>query len=89
LCFGPRYAAAAKDVCKAMNDGKSFEDCKAIIDKATEERAAKREEWKQKRAERKASEPADDKEQEMFQLFKKFMAGDKDAMKKVGAMIAA
>ena len=50
LCFGPRYAAAAKDVCDALNAGKTLADCQAIIDKATEERQQKREEWKAKRA---------------------------------------
>ena len=50
LIFGPRYAAAAKEVCKAMNQGKTLDDCQAIIDQATEERVQKREEWKAKRA---------------------------------------
>ena len=50
LIFGPRYAAAAKDVCKAMNQGKTLADCQAIIDQATEERTQRREEWKAKRA---------------------------------------
>lgn len=52
LCFGPRYADAAKAVCDAMNAGKSLADCKAIIDKQTADNAQKREEWKAKRAER-------------------------------------
>lgn len=50
LIFGPRYAAAAKEVCKALNEGKTLADCQAIIDAATEERVQKREEWKAKRA---------------------------------------
>lgn len=50
LIFGPRYAAAAKEVCKALNEGKTLADCQAIIDQATEERVQKREEWKAKRA---------------------------------------
>ena len=54
LIFGPRYADAAKDVCKAMNAGKTLAGCQAIIDKATEERAQQRDEWKQKREEHKA-----------------------------------
>lgn len=32
VAFGPRYAAAAKQVCDALNAGKSFDDCKAIIE---------------------------------------------------------
>ena len=52
LLFSHRYAQAAEDVCKALNAGKSVADCQAIIDGCTEERAQKREEWRQKRAER-------------------------------------
>lgn len=50
LIFGPRYADAAKEVCQALNEGKTLDDCQAIIDQATEERVQKREEWKAKRA---------------------------------------
>jgi len=50
LIFGPRYAAAAKEVCQALNAGKTLDDCKAIIDAATEERQQKREAWKQKQS---------------------------------------
>lgn len=50
LIFGPRYAAAAKEVCQALNDGKTLTDCKAIIDQATEERQQKRDAWKARRA---------------------------------------
>lgn len=32
VAFGPKYAAAAKYVCDALNAGKTFEDCKAIIE---------------------------------------------------------
>ena len=52
LLFSHRYAKAAKDVCEALNKGKSVSDCQAIIDGCTEERAQRREEWRQKRAER-------------------------------------
>lgn len=62
LYFSHRYAAAAKLVCDALNAGKPFAECVAIIDNATEENAKKREEWKakieerkQKREERKAA----------------------------------
>lgn len=50
LIFGPRYADAAKEVCQALNEGKTLDDCQAIIDAATQERAQRREEWKAKRA---------------------------------------
>lgn len=65
LYFSHRYAAAAKDVCDALNAGKPFAECVAIINNATEENAKKREEWKaklgeriQKREERKAAREA-------------------------------
>lgn len=54
IIFGPRYKDAAREVCDALNAGKSFEVCKSIVDKTTEERAAKREEWKRQAEERKA-----------------------------------
>lgn len=50
LIFGPRYADAAKEVCQALNEGKTLDDCQAIIDAATQERVQKREEWKARRA---------------------------------------
>lgn len=84
LCFGPRYAAAAKDVCDALNAGKSLADCKDIIDKATEERAARREAWKQKREERKAGKTYT--EQEVVDLVERIVAGDKAAMDELNAM---
>lgn len=49
LLFSHRYAKAAEDVCKALNAGKSVADCQAIIDKTTEERAQRREEWRARR----------------------------------------
>lgn len=59
LCFGPRYLSAAKQVCELLNQGKSIDDCKAVIDAATEARAQQREESKAKREERKADKPDD------------------------------
>ena len=58
LCFGPRYAEAAKKVCDLLNAGKPIEDAIAVVNATTEERAVKREEWKQKREERKAQTSA-------------------------------
>lgn len=51
LLFGPRYKDAAEQVCEALNNGAGFDEVKAIVDGRTAERAAKREEWKAKRAE--------------------------------------
>ena len=84
LCFGPRYAAAAKDVCDALNAGKTLADCQAIIDKATEERQQKREEWKAKRAAAR-TESAEKTEgtekgysaEDVAAMLKKVLAGEK------------
>lgn len=62
LYFGPRYAEAAKQVCEALNAGKSVAEAKAIIDSTTEERAKAREEWKAKRAEYVAKKEATPKQ---------------------------
>lgn len=69
LAFGHKYVAAAKQVCEALNAGKSFEDCKAIIDGARPSKA-------------KAAEAVamDEKERAAYELFKKFMAGDPEAI---------
>ena len=62
LFFGPRYAEAAKSICKVLNSDKTVnrkvEECKLIVSQATEELATKREEWRQKREERKAQTSA-------------------------------
>ena len=96
LCFGPRYAEAAKKVCDLLNAGKPIEDAIAVVNAATEERAVKREEARAKREAKRSLTPApspkgegsmSDEEQAMFDLFKKFMAGDKDAMAKVNAVL--
>ena len=93
LLFSHRYAKAAEDVCKALNAGKSVADCQAIIDKATEERARQRDEWKQKREERKANADASKgktyTEAEVADLIKRVVAGDKEAMEIVNAMSKA
>ena len=80
LVFGPRYVAAAKEVCAALNAGKTMAACKAIVDKATEERAQQREEWKQKRAGKVYTE------QEVVDLVERIIAGDKAAMDELNAM---
>ena len=93
LVFGPRYVDAAKEVCDALNAGKAFADCKAIIDAATEERAKQRDEWKQKREERKANADASKgktyTEAEVADLLKRVIAGDAEAMRIVNEMSKA
>lgn len=79
LIFGPRYAEAAKAVCDALNAGKALKDCQAIIDKATEERARQRDEWKQKRGKTYT-------EAEVADLLKRVIAGDAEAMRIVNEL---
>ena len=91
LIFGPRYADAAKEVCDALNAGKALKDCQAIIDKATEERARQRDEWKQKREERKAAKEDEPKgktytEAEVADLIKRVVAGDAETMRIVNEL---
>lgn len=95
LTFGPRYAEVAKTVCQMLNEGKSLDDCQAIVDKATEERMAKREERKQKREtyrEQHTPNPSPKgktyTEQEVADLMRRVIAGDKEAMAIVNAMAA-
>lgn len=81
MVFGPRYAEAAKEVCELLNKGKTLADCKAIIDQATEARAQQRDEWKARRAERSASQPAAETKQgysdkDVAEMLKKIMAGE-------------
>ena len=88
MTFGTKYMDVAKALCEAYNTADKMkwhkaEDAvraqkKSIAESRKAERAAKK-------AEEKAS--ADEKEKAMFELFKKFMAGDKETMKKVGEMI--
>ena len=90
LIFGPRYAEAAKEVCRVLDMGGTVEQAKAIIDKATEERARQRDEWKQKREERKAADDAPKgktyTEQEVADLIKRVVAGDAEAMRIVNEL---
>lgn len=90
LCFGPRYAEAAKQVCEALNAGKPIEDAIAIIDKATEERAVKKEEGRRKREEYKAQTSAVSPQtstekcytqSELAEWLRKLNAGDPKAAK--------
>ena len=98
LLFGPRYAEAAKTVCQMLNEGKTVADCQAVVDAATEERMAKREERKQKRAAYR--EQHDGKAQtakpqgktyteaEVLDLMERVMRDDADALAEVNAIKA-
>ena len=98
LTFGPRYAEVAKTVCQMLNEGKTVADCQAVVDAATEERAAKREERKQKReayrqereGKAQTAKPQGKvyTEAEVADLMRRVIAGDKEAMAIVNAMAA-
>ena len=101
LMFGTKYMAVAKALCDAYNtdDRKAWEAAeKACADNYSgivagyqAEKAARKAEKAAKKPSAKAEKPAapamsaDDAA--MFELFKKFMAGDKEAMAKVGAVL--
>lgn len=81
LAFGRRYVEAARLVCEAMNAGtKGLTDLKAVIYDALNKKSEGNS--KPKAANDNANEQA------MYELFKKFMAGDATAMQQVGAMMA-
>ena len=99
LLFGPRYAEVAKTVCQMLNEGKTVADCQAVVDVATEERMAKREEWKQKReayrqeheGKAQTAKPQGEKlytAKEIADLMRRVIAGDQEAMAIVNAMAA-
>ncbi len=98
LSFGKRYVEAGRKVCEALNEGKSIEDCVAIVDAQTDENHAqsearhqKREEWKQKREGKEQTAKPQGKtytEQEVADLMRRVIAGDKEAMAIVNAMAA-
>lgn len=94
LLFGPRYAEVARQVCQALNEGKSIGDCQAIVDAATEERHQKREEYKQKRADYLASRQAKEQGgetmtmQEVADLMRRVLAGEADAIKRLNEINA-
>ena len=79
LCFGPRYAEAAKSICKVLNSDKTVNqkvaECKLIVSQATEELATKREEWKAQREERKAQPSKDYSKEDVAEMLRKVLAG--------------
>lgn len=95
LLFGPRYAEVAKTVCQMLNEGETVADCQAVVDHATEERAQKREERKQKREAKREGKAQTAKpqgktytEQEVADLMRRVIEGDKEAIAIVNAMAA-
>ena len=101
LTFGVRYMDVAKALCEAYNTNdraawakaeQAVIDLKAgIVAGYQAEKAARQAERQAEREAKKSGQPAAPSmsadEQEMFDLFKKFMAGDKEAMAKVGAVL--
>lgn len=53
LSFGKRYVEAGRKVCQALNEGRSLDDCQAIVDAQTEENHAQSEARRKQNAERK------------------------------------
>jgi len=89
LSFGKRYVEAGRKVCQALNDGKSIEDCMAIVDAQTDENHAQSEARRKQKAERKQKrEGKTYTEAEVADLMRRVIAGDKEAMAIVNAMAA-
>lgn len=97
LTFGVRYMDVAKALCEAYNTNdraawakaeQAVIDLKAgIVAGYQAEKAARKAEREAKKSGQPAAPAMSADEQEMFDLFKKFMAGDKEAMAKVGAVL--
>lgn len=104
LSFGKRYVEAGRKVCQALNEGRSLEDCQAIVDAQTDENHAQSEARHQKKAERKQKREGRNHqpsainhqtssgktytEAEVADLMRRVIAGDKEAMAIVNAMAA-
>lgn len=102
MTFGTRYMDVAKALCEAYNtsDRKAWEkaeqavrDCKkGIVAGYQAEKAARKAEREAKKQEKKGQPAApamSSEEKAMFDLFKRFMAGDKDAMAQVNDVLKA
>lgn len=61
LLFGPRYTDAAKEVCRALNEGADFDELLDIVETNTEALAQKRAEMKAEYLEKKAKREAERK----------------------------
>lgn len=104
LSFGKRYVEAGRKVCQALNEGRSLEDCQAIVDAQTEENHAQSEARRKQKAERQqkresrnhrpsdvSHQPSSGKtytEAEVADLMRRVIAGDQEAMAIVNAMAA-
>ena len=88
LLFGKAYVAFAKQLCDALNEGKSIDECKAMLAAYDTQRAADKAQAKAEREERKAEKPEGKvyTEAEVADLIKRVIAGDKEAMEIVNAM---
>lgn len=99
LSFGKRYVEAGRKVCQALNEGRSLEDCQAIVDAQTEEDHAQSEARRKQNAERKqeregkaqTAKPQGEKlysAKEIADLLERVMRGDADALAEVNAIKA-
>lgn len=104
LSFGKRYVEAGRKVCQALNEGRSLDDCQAIVDAQTEENHAQSEARRKQKAERNqkresrnhqpsdvSHQPSSGKtytEAEVADLMRRVIEGDKEAIAIVNAMAA-
>lgn len=88
LLFGKAYVAFAKQLCDALNEGKSIDELKAMLAAYDTQRAADKAQAKAEREEHKAEKPAGKvyTEQEVVDLVERIIAGDKAAMDELNAM---
>jgi len=100
LSFGKRYVEAGRKVCEALNEGRSLDDCVAIVDAQTDENHARSEARRKRNQEREgrnhqpsdvSPQPSSGKtytEAEVADLMRRVIAGDQEAMAIVNAMAA-
>lgn len=98
LSFSKKFTPFAKEVCQALNDGKTVDDVLAMLADYDAKRAAakaardaKREEWKAKREGKTQEAKPQGKtytEAEVADLMRRVIAGDQEAMAIVNAMAA-
>ena len=77
LLFGKAYVAFAKQLCEALNEGKSIDECKAMLAAYDTQRAADKAQAKAEREERKAEKPEGKvyTDADVAEMLKKIMAG--------------
>lgn len=80
VAFGPIYAAAAKEICDMLNDGKYNLGTAKIVMAAAYDKHRERKAERRANASTSEAVTMDEKERETYELFKKFLAGDPEAI---------